>query len=187
MATRFPGNDLDALQRTAWIRFSGVAQGIPAEITSRMLAATGLTQYEYLVFNHLNLTDGHSMPMSRLALLLASSLSRLSHVVSRLEADGQVTRSRSSDDGRVQIVTMTDHGMEAFRAAAPAYFAAVGELFFDRLDRRDLEALDRVMAKLLPGVDAGGILAPIVEQVASRAPAAQAPSKRPANRQTLGA
>jgi DNA-binding MarR family transcriptional regulator len=169
MATRFPGNDLDALHRRTWIRFSGVAAGIPAEITSRMLAATGLTQYEYLVFNHLNLSEGHAMPMSRLALLLSSSISRLSHVVSRLEADGRVSRSRSPEDGRVQIVTLTAAGLSAFRDAAPAYFAAVTDLFFDRLNRDDLEALDRVMGKLLPGVDAGGILAPIIERVAASA------------------
>ncbi|MCU1417525.1 MAG: putative MarR-family transcriptional regulator [Schumannella sp.] len=182
MAARFPGEDLDALQRRTWIRFSGVAQGIPAEITSRMVATTGLTQYEYLVFNHLNLSEGHSMPLSRLALLLASSLSRLSHVVSRLEADGRLSRSRSPEDGRVQIVTMTERGVEEFRAAAPAYFAAVGDLFFERLDRDDLGALDRIMSKLLPGVDAGGVLAPIADRVA-----ANAHRKRPANAQTLGA
>jgi DNA-binding MarR family transcriptional regulator len=182
MAQRFPGNDLDALQRRTWIRFSGVAQGIPAEITSRMLASAGLTQFEYLVFNHLNLSEGHAMPMSRLAALLSSSISRLSHVISRLEADGQVMRSRSPEDGRVQIVSLTDRGMATFRAAAPDYFAAVTDLFFDRLDRDDLEALDRVMSKLLAGVDVGGILAPIVERVV-----ATAPRNRSANGQTLGA
>ena len=167
---RFPGQDLGPRQRMAWIRFAGVSAGIPAEITSRMLAQTGLTQYEYLVFNHLNLSEGRALPMSRLALLLASSLSRLSHVVSRLEAGGTVARSRSADDRRVQIVTLTDEGYAAFRAAAPFYFAAVGDLFFDRLDDADLADLDRVMTKLLPGVDGGGILAPIAERIGSDAP-----------------
>jgi len=168
---KFPGQELGALHRMAWIRFAGVSAGIPAEITSRMLAQTGLTQYEYLVFNHLNLSEGRAMPMSRLAVLLASSLSRLSHVISRLEAGGTVSRSRSVDDKRVQIVTLTDAGYAAFRAAAPNYFAAVSELFFDRLDLDDLADLDRVMKKLLPGVDAGGILAPIAERIGAAAPA----------------
>lgn len=174
---RFPGNDLGALQRRSWIRFSGVAAGIPAEISSRMLASHGLSQYEYLVFNHLNLSDGHAMPMSRLAVLLASSLSRLSHVITRMEKQGLVSRRRSPEDGRVQIVALTDAGMGRFRDAAPAYFDAVIELFFDRLDRQDLEDLDRVMAKLLSGVDAGGILAPIAERVASNARSQEASSE----------
>lgn len=162
---RFPGQDLDALQRTAWIRFAGVAAGIPAELNSRLLAAHGLTQFEYLVLNHLNLSAHRSMPMSRLGVMLASSLSRLSHVVTRLERDGRVIRTRSPEDGRVQIVTMTDHGHEVFHTAAPAYFAAVGELFFDRLDRTDLADLDRVMTKLIPGIDATGILAPLAVRI----------------------
>ena len=173
--TRFPGQDLGALQRMAWIRFAGVSAGIPAELTSRLLAQTGLTQFEYLVFNHLNLSEGRAMPMSRLALLLASSLSRLSHVVSRLESSGRVTRSRSGDDKRVQIVTLTDAGYADFRSAAPFYFAAVGELFFDRLDDTDLADLDRVMTKLLPGIDAGGILAPLADRIAANAPSPMTP------------
>lgn len=159
----------------AWIRFAGVSAGIPSEITSRLLTQTGLTQFEYLVFNHLNLSDGRAMPMSRLALLLASSLSRLSHAVSRLESRGTVTRSRSVDDKRVQIVTLTETGYAAFRAAAPFYFAAVGDLFFDRLSDADLADLDRVMAKLLPGVDAGGILAPLADRIAADATSPMTP------------
>ena len=166
---RFPGDDLDALQRTSWIRFAGVAAGIPAELNSRLLAAHGLTQFEYLVLNHLNLSDRRAMTMSKLAIMMASSLSRLSHVVTRLERDGRVTRSRSDADRRVQIVTLTDAGLELFGTAAPAYFAAVGELFFDRLDRDDLAALDRVMQKLIPGIDATGELAPLAERLGAGA------------------
>jgi DNA-binding MarR family transcriptional regulator len=159
---------LSAAQRTAWIRFAGVAQGIPAELNSRLLADSGITQFEYLVLNHLNLSEAHSLPMTRLALLLASSLSRLSHVVTRLEGGGHVTRAKSAEDGRVAIATITDTGLELFRAAAPGYFATVRELFFDRLDAADLADVNRIMLKLLPGVDAGGILAPLAAQVGAR-------------------
>jgi len=183
MTPRFPGEDLDALQRTSWIRFAGVAAGIPAEINSRLLATHGLTQFEYLVLNHLNLSERRAMPMSRLAVLMASSLSRLSHVISRLEHDGQVARTRSADDGRVQIVTMTEAGHTTFWDAAPAYFATVGELFFDRLDRADLADLDRIMTKLIPGIDATGILAPLAERVGANA--GSAPRNHTVNAQKL--
>jgi DNA-binding MarR family transcriptional regulator len=163
-----PSAPATAAQRTTWIRFAGVAQGIPAELNSRLLAESGLSQFEYLVLNHLILSDGERLPMTRLALLLACSLSRLSHVVSRLEKEGCVARSKSPDDGRVAIAALTERGAEQFRAAAPGYFASVRELFFDRLDARDLVDLDRVMAKLLLGVDAGGILAPLVTEVGAR-------------------
>jgi DNA-binding MarR family transcriptional regulator len=167
---RFPGLDLSALQRTAWIRFAGVAAGIPAELNSRLLAAHGLSQFEYLVLNHLNLTASRAMPMGRLAIMMASSLSRLSHVVTRLERAGLVVRSRSDADRRVQVVTLTTAGHDTFHAAAPAYFAAVGELFFDRLDRADLADLDRVMTKLIPGIDATGELAPLAERLGRGTP-----------------
>jgi DNA-binding MarR family transcriptional regulator len=174
---------LDALQRTAWIRFAGVAAGIPAELNSRLLAESGISQFEFLVFNHLNMSEGGAMPMTRLSLLLASSLSRLSHVVSRLEKVGRVERFRSDADRRVQIVRLTERGLELFRTAGPGYYAAVRELFFDRLDHAELADLDRLMTKLLAGVDAGGILAPLVEEIGASAP----PRNHPANAQTLEA
>jgi DNA-binding MarR family transcriptional regulator len=155
---------LSAAQRAAWIRFAIVAHGIPAELNSRLLADAGISQFEYLVLNHLNLSEGRAMPMTRLAVLMASSLSRLSHVVSRLESDGRVARSRSADDGRVAIAALTERGLALFQAAAPGYVADVRELFFDRLDTDDLADLDRVMTKVLPGVDAGGILAPLARE-----------------------
>lgn len=166
------GPELSVLQRTAWIRFAIVAHGIPAELNSRLLAQQGIGQFEFLVLNHLHLSEDRSMPMSRLAVLMASSLSRLSHVVSRLESDGRVARSRSPRDGRVAVATLTDRGEELFRTAAPGYLAAVHELFFDRLDDHDLAQLDRLVAKLLPGVDAGGILAPLARDVGGRTPPA---------------
>jgi DNA-binding MarR family transcriptional regulator len=162
------GPALEAAQRTAWIRFAIVAHGIPAELNSRLLAASAISQFEYLVLNHLHLSHGNALPMTRLAVLMASSLSRLSHVVTRLESDGRVIRSRSEEDGRVAIATLTDRGREVFRAAAPGYLADVKQLFFDRLDDADLADLDRIMTKVLPAVDAGGILAPLAEQVGSR-------------------
>lgn len=158
---------LEVAQRTAWIRFAIVAHGIPAELNSRLLAASAISQFEFLVLNHLHLSDGNALPMTRLAVIMASSLSRLSHVVNRMESDGRVIRSRSQEDGRVVIATLTDRGLEVFRAAAPGYLADVKELFFDRLDEADLADLDRIMTKVLPGVDAGGILAPLAEQVGS--------------------
>lgn len=162
------GDDLTAIQRTTWIRFAIVAHGIPAELNSRLLSDSGIGQFEFLVLNHLKLSEERSMPMTRLAVLMASSLSRLSHVVSRLESDGRVIRSRSAEDRRVAIATLTDHGLELFQKAAPGYVADVIELFFDRLTGAELSTLDTILGKLLPGVDGGGILAPLAQEVGSR-------------------
>jgi DNA-binding MarR family transcriptional regulator len=180
MAAAPSGTALDVIQRSAWIRFTVVAHGVPAELNSRLLAEAGISQFEYLVLNHLQLSDDKALPMTRLALFMASSLSRLSHVVSRLESDGCVTRSRSADDRRVAIATLTDRGREVFAAAAPGYIASVRELFFDRLDTADLVDLDRIMTKVLPGVDAGGILAPLARRVVAEAtPTERAVERKP--------
>jgi DNA-binding MarR family transcriptional regulator len=71
--------------------------------------------------------------MSRLAALAGASLSRLSHVVARLEANDWVRRERSRADGRVQLAVLTDEGYAKVVATAPGHAEMVRQLVFDVL------------------------------------------------------
>jgi DNA-binding MarR family transcriptional regulator len=68
-------------------------------------------------------------------------LSRLSHVVRRLEDDGLVIKRAGADDGRVNVVTLTKAGMKRVAAAAPWHVAKVRELVVEPLTKADLIAL----------------------------------------------
>jgi DNA-binding MarR family transcriptional regulator len=157
MATRL----LNESERIAWIRLALVSQGIPALLDAQLRADSAITHFEYLVLNFLDGPEGPSVPMTRLAELTSGSLSRLSHVVARLEKAGYATRSRSADDGRVTVATITPTGKEVFRAAAPGHVANIRRLVFDHLDPEDVATLGTIMAKLVPSVDPHGTLGPL--------------------------
>ncbi|MFC5290692.1 MarR family winged helix-turn-helix transcriptional regulator [Actinokineospora guangxiensis] len=84
-----------------------------------------LADYEVLV--RLSESPGGSMRMSHLAGQVASSKSRLSHQIARMEKAGLVTRENCPDDARGVIAEITPRGQETLRAAAPTHVEGVRE------------------------------------------------------------
>mgnify|MGYP000917465909 CR=1 FL=1 len=101
-----------------------------------------LVEYEILV--RLSERDGQ-MRMAALADALAHSRSRVTHTVTRMEKVGLVLRSRSDEDGRGIIASLTDKGQDVLVRAAPLHVEGVRRHLVDLADRADFAALGRVM------------------------------------------
>jgi DNA-binding MarR family transcriptional regulator len=106
-----------------------------------------LAEYEILVV--LSESEHRRMRMSDLALLVHQSRSRLTHTVSRLEADGLVARARTCDDGRGVFATLTDAGFAKLVEAAPSHVDSVRKIFVDAVAPDDFRAIGRAMAAVL--------------------------------------
>ena len=87
--------------------------------------------------------------MSELAATASSSLSRLSHVVSRLEARGWVRREPCPGDGRFINAVLTEEGWRKVKATAPGHVAAVRELLVDTLTNEEFAQLGALSEKIL--------------------------------------
>jgi DNA-binding MarR family transcriptional regulator len=88
--------------------------------------------------------------MSEVADVLSSSLSRLSHVVSRLEQRGYVERSRCPGVGRATNVSLTEAGHQKVRAATPGHIEELRALVFDPLSDAQIDALVEIGRTLRP-------------------------------------
>src|SRR5690242_6421780 len=73
---------------------------LPAALGSQLQCDSNLSFIEYYVLASLSDQDDHSMRLSSLAVLANSELSRLSHLVARLEKRGLVRREADPTDGR---------------------------------------------------------------------------------------
>ena len=80
---------------------------------------------EYHVLARLSEDPEHTLRMSELAKLTDSSLSRLSHLMKRLELRGLVRREADPADGRFTNAIMTKVGYKLLVASAPAHVARV--------------------------------------------------------------
>src|SRR4051794_3793728 len=87
-------------------------------------------------------------PIDRLAWSLGLSHSRVVRLVDELEADGNVTRVRGSEDRRTVHVALTESGWALARAIAGARLAVLREEV-EALDADDRAALDRISATIL--------------------------------------
>jgi DNA-binding MarR family transcriptional regulator len=136
-------------QQQVWRRFVQVLIKMPAALEAQLQRDAGLTHMGYMVLSTLSERDDRRLPMSRLAKQASASLSRLSHVVARLEAQGWVRRERDAEDGRVQIAVLTEAGLAKVVDTAPGHAEAVQQLLFDRLTPAQMRQLARLADALL--------------------------------------
>src|SRR4051794_39907358 len=136
-------------QQQMWRRLVEILIRVPAALEAQLQRDAGLTHMGYFVLLTLSERDDRRMSMSRLAEHVNSSLSRLSHVVARLEGQGWVRRERNPEDGRVQIAVLTDEGYAKVVESAPGHVEAVQQLVFDRLTPSQVRQLSNVCESLL--------------------------------------
>jgi DNA-binding MarR family transcriptional regulator len=96
-----------------------------------------------------------TLRMSKLAVLANGSLSRLSHVVNRLEKRGWVRRAPDGTDGRYTLASLTDEGLVKVVDAAPGHVEAVRALVFDPLTVAQRRQLRDIGRRIQGAIDAG--------------------------------
>lgn len=125
----------------AWMSLTATLSMLPGALGEQLQRDSDLSFIEYYVLAGLSDAPGRSMRMSRLALFANAELSRLSHMVSRLERRGLVRREPDPTDGRYTNAILTDAGMAHLVEAAPGHVARVRELVFDALSAAEVAQL----------------------------------------------
>lgn len=140
-------------QQRAWRALAGVLLRLPPALESALQRDAGLSHFEYLVLSALSEAPGATLRLSQLAALTNSSLSRLSHVVTRLEGRGWIHRVTCPRDARATNAILTEAGHATVVAAAPGHVEAVRSLVIDALDPEDLPRLEAIAGRILERVD----------------------------------
>jgi len=149
---------LSDTEQATWRRLLCFLARLDEALDRQLQADAGMPHAYYQVLAMLSEAPGRRLRMSQLARLSLSSPSRLSHAVARLEEKGWVRRDPHPSDRRGALAVLTDDGYAALAAAAPGHVAAVRAAVFDRLDRRDLTDLARVLGALTAGHDCAGLV-----------------------------
>lgn len=144
---------LDDDQQQAWRHLVALFMTLPAAIDSDLQRNADMSLYEYLVLGNLSETPDGTLQMSDLALRANSSLSRLSHLISRLEKRGWVIKRPCENDRRASTVVLTAAGKRKIRAAAPGHARLVRELVVQPLGTAQLEKLGEAAAAVVQAID----------------------------------
>jgi DNA-binding MarR family transcriptional regulator len=146
-----------SVEEEAFLRaWSRAALTVPRALDADLLAGQGMSLSEYTALMHLSETPGRSLRMSDLASACALSLSGMSRIVSRLEAQGLVARERSSCDGRGLDAVLTDAGLGRLRRAWPTHLASVRRHMTDHLSELGLPVVTAALQRFASGTPCAG-------------------------------
>ncbi|MDX3130178.1 MarR family transcriptional regulator [Streptomyces europaeiscabiei] len=118
-----------------WHALAGVMVRLPSALDAQLQRDSGVSHVEYLVMAMLSQSEERTLRMSDLAGYTGSSLSRLSHLVKRLEKSEWVRREPDPTDGRYTLAVLTDAGHAKVAESAPGHADAVRRYVFDALTK----------------------------------------------------
>jgi DNA-binding MarR family transcriptional regulator len=147
-----PAKWLTSAELDSWLSLVRLMTWLPWSIDQQLQRDSNLRMVEYQVLAMLSESPARRMRMSSLAEVTNASLSRLSHLVKRLEERGLVRREPDPADGRFTNAILTDQGFRTLAEAAPGHVAHVRSLVIDILSpeqlRRVGQAADRIMSRI---------------------------------------
>jgi DNA-binding MarR family transcriptional regulator len=144
---------LNADERRAWLALLSINTLLPAALDTQLQAAGKLSLFDYNVLAMLSEAEGRFLPMSELAARTSASLSRLSHVVTKLQRRGWVEREAHPGDARVTVAHLTESGMDTIVSLAPGHVGAVRTLMLDAMTDDDVADLARIGEKIVARLD----------------------------------
>jgi DNA-binding MarR family transcriptional regulator len=138
---------------SSWLSVVRLITRLPWAIDGQLQRDTGISMIEYMTMAMLSKATDQTMRMSELAEEASVSLSRLSHLVKRLEARGYVRREPDPADGRFTNAILLPDGSLKLASAAPSHVAYVRHLVVDNLSAERLRRLGQDAERIVRRID----------------------------------
>ena len=145
-------------ERAAWVQLAAVTSLLPGVLDSQLRRDADLTFYEYYVLAMLSEAPQRTLQMTALAARTNATLSRLSHVITRLADRGLVERCTCPEDRRATNATLTATGWAKVQESASGHVGTVREHVIDRLTVDQVRQLTAITGALLTSLDPDGNL-----------------------------
>ncbi|EME21816.1 MarR family winged helix-turn-helix transcriptional regulator [Rhodococcus triatomae] len=152
-----PGDDrptrwLTDEQQRAWRELVALCTRLPAALDTQLQRDAGISHFEYFVLAVLSEAPKRRLQLNVLATEANASLSRLSHVVTRMEKAGWVRREPVVG-GRGSYAVLTPAGHAKVVATAPGHVETVQALVFDGLDDEQVRTLVALGSSMVTQLD----------------------------------
>jgi DNA-binding MarR family transcriptional regulator len=144
---------LTSSELSSWLSVVRLITRLPWAIDGQLQRDADLSMIEYMTMAILGEAPEWTMRMSELAERTSASLSRLSHLVKRLEARGYVRREPDPVDGRFTNAILLRAGMRTMESVAPAHVAYVRHLVVDNLSAERLRRFGQDAERILQRID----------------------------------
>jgi DNA-binding MarR family transcriptional regulator len=139
---------LDDDERRTWLALVTLAA-----LDAQMQRDAGMTHFEYHVMAVLAEAPGGTMRPGDIATAVGGSLSRISHLLRRLEDKGWIGRTPDPADSRYSFAALTDAGREKMTRTAPGHVATARQLVFDALTPAQQRQLTVIGQRVCQAID----------------------------------
>jgi DNA-binding MarR family transcriptional regulator len=150
---------LNGEEMAAWVRLVSVLELLPGVLDSQLRHDADLTHFDYYALAMLSEAPRRTLRMTSLATQTNATLSRLSHVIHRLEDRGLVERFPCPQDARATNVRLTAAGWDKVRRTAPGHVANVRQHVIDALTPDQVRQLAGIPEAILGQLDPDGTMA----------------------------
>lgn len=133
-------------QQRVWRNYLAASRMLDTEIERQLQRDSRMPATYYEIMVSLSEAPDRTLRMSELAERNRFSRSRLSHAVSRMEAEGWIERRECPSDKRGSFAVLTEDGFAALAAAAPGHVEQVRTLLFDVLTDEQIQQLGEICA-----------------------------------------
>jgi len=137
----------------SWLSVVRLITRLPSAIDAQLQRDAGLSMVEYMTMAMLADSPEWTLRMSELAERTSTSLSRLSHLVKRLESRNYVRREPDPTDGRFTNAILLPDGMRKMEQSAPGHVAYVRHLIVDNLSAERFRRLAQDAERILQRID----------------------------------
>lgn len=140
---------LNAEEMRAWRAYVVGKELLDAQLNRDLQEEHQLALADYEVLVRLSEAPEGQVRMSTLAAQVASSKSRISHQVGRMEKAGLVRRQEAPGDRRGVFAVLTNHGQEVLRSASPTHVRGVRDNLIDLISDQEKLVIAEVFERLM--------------------------------------
>ncbi|MGX7823575.1 MarR family winged helix-turn-helix transcriptional regulator [Actinokineospora sp. 24-640] len=144
---------LGPTEARAWRAYVIGSELLRQQLNRELQDRHGIALADYEVLVRLSERPDGRMRMSHLAGQVASSKSRLSHQIARMEKSGLVKRDNCPDDARGVIAEITPRGLETLRTAAPTHVEGVREHLVDLMTPAEQDVIAALFERVIAHLD----------------------------------
>ena len=140
-------------QLEPWMSLVALMTVLPAHLDSQLTRDSNITHFDYMVMSMLAEAQDRTLRITELAARTNGTLSRMSHVLDRLEKRELVTRAPCPEDARAKNAVLTRQGLATWLASAPRHLDEVRRVVTENLNPEQLSQLKAINEALLSKLD----------------------------------
>ncbi len=146
-------DEMEKIKSETWYAFMQMKELLGSRLEQQLQASSGLSNADFTVLVVLSESLGRRSRVFELGRTIGWEKSRLHHQLTRMCQRGLVRREADPETTRGMYAVLTDEGLAAIVAAAPAHNREVQRLFFDHITDQQVKQLrvisQRVLTELL--------------------------------------